>query len=53
MLGADHRCVPLLLTVPGSVGCSPTIVAETGDISRFPSPRKLAGYTGLCPRVYQ
>jgi transposase len=26
---------------------------ELGDINRFPSPRKLAGYTGLCPRVYQ
>ena len=30
-----------------------TIAAEIGDISRFPSPTKLAGYTGLCPRVYQ
>jgi transposase len=30
-----------------------TIAAEIGDIARFPSPRKLAGYTGLCPRVYQ
>jgi transposase len=24
-----------------------------GDIERFASPRKLAGYSGLCPRVYQ
>jgi transposase len=23
------------------------------DISRFATPRKLAGYSGLCPRVYQ
>ena len=30
-----------------------TIAAEIGDITRFPSPAKLAGYTGLCPRVYQ
>jgi transposase len=30
-----------------------TIAAEIGDIHRFPSPRKLSGYTGLCPRVYQ
>src|SRR4051812_18724031 len=30
-----------------------TIAAEIGDIGRFASPRKLAGYTGLCPRVYQ
>src|SRR5215217_5335926 len=26
---------------------------QLGDISRFPSAEKLAGYTGLCPRVYQ
>jgi transposase len=30
-----------------------TIAAEIGDIERFASPRKLAGYSGLCPRVYQ
>jgi transposase len=53
-LGADHRYVPLLLTVPG-IGwvLAYTIAAEVGDIARFGSPRKLAGYTGLCPRVYQ
>jgi transposase len=46
--------VPLLLTVPG-IGwvLAYTIAAEIGDIGRFASPRKLAGYTGLCPRVYQ
>jgi transposase len=53
-LGADHRYVPLLLTTPG-IGwvLAYTIAAEIGDIARFPSPRKLAGYSGLCPRVYQ
>lgn len=52
--GADHRYVPLLRTVPG-VGwvLAYTIAAEIGDIARFPSPTKLCGYTGLCPRVYQ
>jgi transposase len=30
-----------------------TIAAELGDITRFASPRKLCGYTGLCPRVCQ
>jgi transposase len=42
-LGTDHRYVPLLLTVPG-IGwvLAYTIAAEIGDISRFPSPRKLA-----------
>jgi Transposase IS116/IS110/IS902 family len=46
--------VPLLLTVPG-IGwvLAHTIAAEIGDIGRFPTARKLAGYTGLCPRVYQ
>jgi transposase len=53
-LGADHRYVPLLLTVPGiSWVLAYTIAAELGDINRFPTPRKLAGYSGLCPRVYQ
>jgi transposase len=53
-LGADHRYVPLLLTVPG-IGwvLAYTIAAEIGDIARFDSPRKLSGYSGLCPRVYQ
>ena len=53
-LGADHRYVTLLCTVPG-IGwvLAYTIAAELGDIGRFPSPRKLAGYSGLCPRVYQ
>ena len=53
-VGADHRYVPLLMTTPG-VGwvLGYTIAAEIGDISRFASPAKLAGYTGLCPRVYQ
>jgi transposase len=53
-LGAEHPYVPLLLTVPG-VGwvLAYTIAAEIGDITRFASPTKLCGYTGLCPRVYQ
>src|SRR5206468_1082689 len=53
-LGADHCYVPLLCSVPGiSWVLAYTIAAEIGDIGRFPSPRKLAGYTALCPRVYQ
>ena len=53
-LGADHRYVPLLMTVPGIAWVlGYTIAAEIGDIDRFPSPSKLCGYTGLCPRVYQ
>jgi transposase len=30
-----------------------TIASEIGDIARFASPKKLAGYTGLCPFVRQ
>jgi transposase len=46
--------VPLLLTVPGiSWVLAYTIAAEIGDINRFPTPRQLAGYSGLSPRVYQ
>jgi transposase len=30
-----------------------TIAAEIGDFSRFATPRKLIGYTGLTPRVEQ
>ena len=51
---AEHPYVPLLLTVPG-IGwvLAFTIAAEIGEIERFSSPEKLAGYTGLCPRVNQ
>src|SRR5499433_1657784 len=44
-LGANHRYIPLLLTVPG-IGwvLAYTIAAERGDIERFATPRKLAGY---------
>ena len=43
-----------MLKVPGTGWVlAYTIAAEIGDIGRFPSPGKLAGYTGLCPRVYQ
>jgi transposase len=52
--GADHPYVPLLMTVPG-IGpvLGYTIAAEIGDIARFDSPKKLVGYTGLCPTVRQ
>jgi transposase len=53
-LGADHRYVPLLMTGPG-IGwvLAFTIASEIGDIGRFPTPRKLVGYTGLTPKVEQ
>jgi len=53
-LGADHPYVSLLQTTPGiSWVLGFTIASEIGDISRFASPKKLCGYTGLCPSVRQ
>jgi transposase len=45
---AEHPYVPLLLSVPG-IGrvLAFTIAAEIGEIERFSSPEKFAGYTGL------
>src|SRR3954471_12453321 len=45
--GADHPYVPLLMSVPG-IGpvLGYTIAAEIGDIARFPTAKKLVGYTG-------
>ncbi len=53
-LGAEHQYVSLLMTAPG-IGwvLGYTIAAEIGDITRFATPKKLTGYTGLCPRVDQ
>jgi transposase len=54
VLGANHRYVPLLMTIPGIAWVlGYTIAAEIGDITRFPNPKKLTGYTGLCPHVRQ
>jgi transposase len=53
-LGADHRYIPLLVTAPGFGWINAfTVASEIGDIERFPSPAKLCGYTGPCPRVKQ
>ena len=48
------RDVQLLTTIPG-VGelLALTLAAEIGDVSRFPSPRKLVGYAGMAPGVNQ
>ena len=46
--------VKLLMTIPGvDVTVASGLVAAIGDISRFASPRKLASYFGLVPRVSQ
>jgi transposase len=50
----DHPYVPVLMTAPG-IGwvLAFTIAAEIGEIERFSTPKKLVGYSGLCPRVIQ
>ena len=53
-LGADHHYVPLLITCPGIAWILAfTIASEIGDITRFPTAKKLVGYTGLTPKVEQ
>jgi transposase len=53
-LGREDRAVTLLCTMPGiSWVLASTIASELGDIGRFATPKKLAGYTGLCPFVRQ
>jgi transposase len=43
-----------LMTVPGvSMQTAVTFMAAVGDVSRFPTPRKLVAYLGLDPRVRQ
>jgi len=53
-LARDDPRAQLLATIPG-VGplLSLTIAAEIGEVSRFRSPAKLVGYSGLAPRVSQ
>ena len=44
----------LLITAPGIGPILGYIIStEIGDITRFPTPKQLVGYTGLVPRVRQ
>jgi transposase len=50
---ADDRA-RLLMTIPGVAELlGLTIASEIGDIARFPSSRKLVGYSGLNPKIKQ
>ena len=50
----DSAEIRRLMTVPGvNVICAATFLAAVGDIRRFSTARKLVGYLGLDPRVYQ
>lgn len=48
-----HPQAKLLVSIPGISYCSAlTIIAEIGDISRFPSAKHLQSYAGLVPSTY-
>jgi transposase len=50
---ADERA-RLLMTIPGVAELlGLTIASEIGDIARFPTARKLVGYSGLNPKIKQ
>jgi transposase len=52
--GYDHPDRELVETLPGVARIlGYTIACEIGDITRFATPTKLVGYTGLCPQVRQ
>lgn len=49
----DNQQALLLTSIPGvSYVSALTLIAEIGDISRFPSAKKLQGYAGLVPSTY-
>jgi transposase len=53
-LAAKEERTTLIVQVPGvSLVTGMTILAAIGDISRFPSAKKLVGYAGLGARVNQ
>ena len=53
-LAKDLPNYELLLTIPGiSNNLAARILAEIGDISRFPRARSLVAYAGIDPNVYQ
>jgi transposase len=50
---AGHSQARLLTSIPGvSYVSALTIMAEIGDINRFPSAKQLMGYAGLVPATY-
>jgi len=50
---SDNQQANLLTSIPGvSYISALTIIAEIGDINRFPSAKQLQGYAGLVPSTY-
>jgi transposase len=53
LAGSDERA-KLLMTIPGVAELlGATIASELDGITRFPSARRLVGYSGLSPRIKQ
>lgn len=52
-VAASNEEMKLLLTIPGvSYFSALTMMAEIGDVKRFPSAKHLQGYAGLVPSTY-
>lgn len=53
-LAKDLPNYELLLSIPGiSNNLASRIIAELGDINRFPRIRQITAYAGLDPNIYQ
>lgn len=53
-LAHANEKVRLLMTIPGVAELlGLTLLAEIGDITRFPTARRLVGYSGLAPTIKQ
>ena len=53
-LARNRKEATLLMSMPGIAEFSSLmILAEIGDIQRFPSPKELVSYAGLCRGIYQ
>lgn len=52
--GWEDERVKLLITLPGvSINVAETLLAAIGNVDRFETPDKLAGYLGLVPSIHQ
>jgi len=53
-LATEDPRVSLLLPIRGIGKYSALLIlAEIGDVTRFPEPKKLVGFAGLCPSTHQ
>lgn len=53
-LAQEDQRVPILMQIPGiNIFSSLAILAEIGEIGRFPSAKKLSSYAGLVPSLHR